>query len=202
MIHTNLALADQKQGKCERALEHYQKALEIYEWIDPTSLDVADHCLYIGRLKQVDGVDVIQARPFLQRASLIYQRTNPNCENLAIAYYNLGATCAQKQGQEARQYFEKALEVLKRRKVSGSMRLANTHYALGLCYLNDSLERARRHFEAAGFIYHQVAPQSLLLSCTYKHLGDIAKHQFQPVIACIAYLNSSEIHQKIDPSSS
>jgi tetratricopeptide (TPR) repeat protein len=77
--------------------------------------------------------------------------------------------------------------------------MANTYYALGYSWRQESLVVARQYYDQALLIYQREAPRSVVLACTYKHLGDIEKQQSQSTTACAAYEKALEIYQTILP---
>jgi Tfp pilus assembly protein PilF len=76
--------------------------------------------------------DDLRAHQYYKKASAIYEITKPSSDVLAVTYYNIGVTCS-RQGavDEARQYFEKALVML-RREAPGSMpwQIPTTHWGI------------------------------------------------------------------------
>ena len=109
--YNNIGMVYDSKGELDKALEFYNKALEIQKEKAPNSLDLAGSYNNIGLVYRQKG-ELDKALEFYNKALEITKEKAPNSLDLAASYNNIGLVYRQKgDAARAEEYLKKAEEI-------------------------------------------------------------------------------------------
>jgi tetratricopeptide (TPR) repeat protein len=161
-IHAGLGAAYDGLGLEERAISHWQKAIEFFEQNEPPLLlDIAAMANNLGFIAKANGdLDTAESQ-FLRALEIVHSQLGQEHEQTATVSSNLGAL------YQAAGYFEQSREMHMialetRRSLLGEEHpdTAQSHNNLALALLNTGDRSwARRHFEKALTGFEALGPE-------------------------------------------
>jgi len=202
------AIVSRSGGSLAAAQTYSRRALEIYERLEPDSLNVATMLNQLGSIYREWG-RMSEAQDYHTRALSICQRMGQRGPTgamyqiaLARTLNSLGIVTAQQGNiEDASSLCARALEILER--VSpNSLDVANALNNLGnICWFRADWEAARDYYARALKIREEQMPDSLEVATTLNNIGSAAFrcHDLQTAHAC--YTRAAEIFQRRAPES-
>lgn len=161
-IHAGLGAAYDSLGQEDRAISHWEKAIEFFEQTDPPLvLDIAAMANNLGFISKAKGSLDKAETHFLRALEIVHSQHGQEHEQTATVSSNLGAL------YQAAGYFEQSREMHMialetRRSLLGEEHpdTAQSHNNLALALLNTGDRSwARRHFEKALTGFEALGPE-------------------------------------------
>jgi tetratricopeptide (TPR) repeat protein len=201
--YNNLGYIKCNQGDYKKAIEYYEKGLEILQKIlRPNHPDLATSYNNIGKVYHNMG-EYSKALSFYEKALEIDQKTlPPNHPDLATSYNNIGAVyCNMGEYSKALSFYEKALEIDQKTLPSNHPSLATSYNNIGLVYNNmGEYPKALSFYEKALEIYQKTLPPNHpSLATSYNNIGLVYNNMGEYPKALSYYEKTRTIFEKTLP---
>ena len=201
--YNQLGYAKDDQGEYEKAIEYYEKALEICHK-NPTSnqTDLATTYNNIGSA-YYNMEEYSKALSFYEKALEIGQKTlPPNHPSLATSYNNIGlAYYNMKEYSKALSFYEKALEIKQKTLPPNHPSLATSYNNIGAVYYNmEEYSKALSFYEKALEIDQKTLPPNHpSLATSYNNIAHVYKSMEQYSKALSYFERALDICQRSLP---
>ncbi len=207
---TSLGFLEIDRSDLAKAESYLRRAQEIYERIEPDSLEVAPGLLNMGMVA-IERGDLAGAEEWERRGLAAFRRLAPHGNGVLVALDNLGEI-ARRRGEfdRAEEFYLEALEI-KVKTAPDSPLVATFLQNLGIVAdqrgdlkrAEEYLQRARTLLEkpASGGSNDDGAAGVATVGSTLKYLGDVAVHRGDLEKAEEFFTNALAIKQKVAPES-
>jgi len=203
-IFHQLGFINDHRGEYSKALEYYEKSLEIRKKTLPANHpDLATSYNNIGLVYRSMG-EYSKALEYYEKSLEIRKKTLPaNHPDLATSYNNIGLVYrSMGEYSKALEYYEKALEIRKKTLPANHPSLATSYNNIGLVY--DSMgeySKALEYYEKSLEIKKETLPANHpSLATSYNNIGSVYDSMGEYSKALEYYEKSLQIRKKILPA--
>ena len=202
--YNNLGFIKHEQGDHKKAIECYEKALEIFQ-----KTLAANHPMLATSYNNIAGVyynmgEYSTALSFFEKALEIQKKTLPtNHPDFATLYNNIGIVYEKtREYSKALSFFEKAFEIQKKTLPANHPSLANSYNNIGMMYHNmREYSKALSFFEKALEIRQKTLPVNHPdLAASYNNIGIVYYNMDEYSKALSFYEKALEIQKKTLPA--
>ena len=199
----NLAYIKAKQGEYEKAIEFYEKSLEIRrKTLPPNHPDVASSYNNIAVVYCNMG-EYSKALSFCEKSLDIDQKTlPPNQPSLATSYNNTaGVYHNMGEYSKALSFYEKSLEIRRKTLPPNHPDVASSYHNIAVVYHNmGECLKALSFYEKSLQIYQKTLPPNHpSLATSYNNIAEVYSNMGEYSKALSFYEKSLEIYQKTLP---
>ncbi|MBU7027350.1 MAG: tetratricopeptide repeat protein, partial [Theionarchaea archaeon] len=190
----NIGVIYQRRGEFEKALEYFDKSLEIKKKINDER-GIAEVYHNIGMILRDRG-EYEKALEYFDKNLKTFKEINDS-RNIGRTYHQLGMIYQHKEEyKKAREYFDKSLEIFKEINDEGNTAAAYHH--IGIIYQHKGdYKKAREYFDRnlkTFKVLHDVRGEAI----TYHQLGIIHQYEREYEKALKYFKRSLEIKERID----
>jgi tetratricopeptide (TPR) repeat protein len=203
LYYNQLVYIKNNQGDYEKAIEYYEKALEIEQkTLPPNHPDLATSYNNIGLVYMNMG-EYSKALFFYEQALEIYQKSLPsNHPSLATSYNNISAVYDDmREYSKALSFYEKALEIRQKSLPPNHPDLAQSYNNIGVVYqkMREYSKALSSHEKALEIFGKSLPPNHPSLATSYNNIGLVYDNMGEYSTALSFYEKTLEIYQKSLP---
>jgi len=203
-IFNQLGVINKHRGEYSKALEYFEKSLEIYKKTLPANHpDLATSYNNIGSVYKSMG-EYSKALEYYEKSLEIRKKTLPaNHPSLAVSYNNIGGVYdSMGEYSKALEYYEKDLEISKKTLPANHPDLATSYNNIGLVYKSmGEYSKALEYYEKSLEIWKKTLPANHpSLATSYNNIGLVYKSMGEYTKALEYYEKDLEISKKTLPA--